>query len=62
MIYRPLRNPDGPPQAQVEYKLRRFVNDYWPRVPRWPARKADGACTTTAPTIPDATTRNGSGT
>jgi succinate dehydrogenase/fumarate reductase flavoprotein subunit/HEAT repeat protein len=28
LIYRPLRNPDGPPQAQVEYKLRRFVNDY----------------------------------
>ncbi|GHE12219.1 hypothetical protein GCM10010339_74740 [Streptomyces alanosinicus] len=28
MIYRPLRHPDGPPQAQVEYKLRRFVNDY----------------------------------
>ncbi|MFF7977703.1 fumarate reductase/succinate dehydrogenase flavoprotein subunit [Streptomyces sp. NPDC007901] len=27
-IYRPLRNPDGPPQPQVEYKLRRFVNDY----------------------------------
>ncbi|MET8244585.1 HEAT repeat domain-containing protein [Streptomyces sp. NPDC005202] len=28
LIYRPLRNPDGPPQTQVEYKLRRFVNDY----------------------------------
>ncbi len=28
LIYRPLRNPDGPPQSQVEYKLRRFVNDY----------------------------------
>jgi succinate dehydrogenase/fumarate reductase flavoprotein subunit/HEAT repeat protein len=28
LIYRPWRNPDGPPQAQVEYKLRRFVNDY----------------------------------
>ncbi|MFI9815321.1 fumarate reductase/succinate dehydrogenase flavoprotein subunit [Saccharothrix variisporea] len=28
LIYRPLRFPDGPPQAQVEYKLRRFVNDY----------------------------------
>lgn len=28
LVYRPLRNPDGPPQAQVEYKLRRFVNDY----------------------------------
>lgn len=28
LIYRPLRNPDGPPQPQVEYKLRRFVNDY----------------------------------
>ncbi|MEU0069689.1 fumarate reductase/succinate dehydrogenase flavoprotein subunit [Streptomyces sp. NPDC006332] len=28
LIYRPLHNPDGPPQAQVEYKLRRFVNDY----------------------------------
>nr|WP_323375830.1 fumarate reductase/succinate dehydrogenase flavoprotein subunit [Streptomyces sp. RB17] len=27
-IYRPLRNPDSPPQPQVEYKLRRFVNDY----------------------------------
>lgn len=27
-IYRPLRHPDGPPQPQVEYKLRRFVNDY----------------------------------
>jgi succinate dehydrogenase/fumarate reductase flavoprotein subunit/HEAT repeat protein len=28
LIYRPWRNPDGPPQTQVEYKLRRFVNDY----------------------------------
>ncbi|MET9911504.1 fumarate reductase/succinate dehydrogenase flavoprotein subunit [Streptomyces sp. NPDC006476] len=28
LIYRPLHNPDGPPQTQVEYKLRRFVNDY----------------------------------
>ncbi|MFC4943805.1 fumarate reductase/succinate dehydrogenase flavoprotein subunit [Pseudonocardia sp. GCM10023141] len=28
LIYRPLSNPDGPPQQQVEYKLRRFVNDY----------------------------------
>jgi succinate dehydrogenase/fumarate reductase flavoprotein subunit/HEAT repeat protein len=28
LIYRPLRQPDGPPQPQVEYKLRRFVNDY----------------------------------
>ncbi|WP_053654548.1 fumarate reductase/succinate dehydrogenase flavoprotein subunit [Streptomyces sp. MMG1121] len=28
LIYRPLRNPNGPPQPQVEYKLRRFVNDY----------------------------------
>ncbi|GAA4044442.1 fumarate reductase/succinate dehydrogenase flavoprotein subunit [Nonomuraea soli] len=28
LIYRPLRNPEGPPQQQVEYKLRRFVNDY----------------------------------
>jgi succinate dehydrogenase/fumarate reductase flavoprotein subunit len=28
LIYRPLRQPDGPPQTQVEYKLRRFVNDY----------------------------------
>jgi succinate dehydrogenase/fumarate reductase flavoprotein subunit/HEAT repeat protein len=28
LIYRPLRNPDGLPQQQVEYKLRRFVNDY----------------------------------
>lgn len=28
LIYRPLRRPDGPPQPQVEYKLRRFVNDY----------------------------------
>lgn len=28
LVYAPLRNPDGPPQPQVEYKLRRFVNDY----------------------------------
>jgi succinate dehydrogenase/fumarate reductase flavoprotein subunit/HEAT repeat protein len=28
LIYGPLRRPDGPPQPQVEYKLRRFVNDY----------------------------------
>ncbi|MCZ1001428.1 fumarate reductase/succinate dehydrogenase flavoprotein subunit [Streptomyces mirabilis] len=28
LVYRPLRHPDGPPQSQVEYKLRRFVNDY----------------------------------
>jgi succinate dehydrogenase/fumarate reductase flavoprotein subunit/HEAT repeat protein len=28
LIYRPLRHPHGPPQPQVEYKLRRFVNDY----------------------------------
>ncbi|MFF3333327.1 fumarate reductase/succinate dehydrogenase flavoprotein subunit [Streptomyces sp. NPDC002888] len=28
LVYRPLRNPGGPPQPQVEYKLRRFVNDY----------------------------------
>jgi succinate dehydrogenase/fumarate reductase flavoprotein subunit/HEAT repeat protein len=28
LIYRPLRHPDGLPQPQVEYKLRRFVNDY----------------------------------
>ncbi|MEZ0578699.1 fumarate reductase/succinate dehydrogenase flavoprotein subunit [Nocardioides sp. MH1] len=28
LIYAPLRRPDGPPQPQVEYKLRRFVNDY----------------------------------
>ncbi|WP_369166667.1 fumarate reductase/succinate dehydrogenase flavoprotein subunit [Streptomyces sp. R28] len=28
LIYQPLRNPDGPTQPQVEYKLRRFVNDY----------------------------------
>jgi succinate dehydrogenase/fumarate reductase flavoprotein subunit/HEAT repeat protein len=28
LVYRPLRQPDGPPQFQVEYKLRRFVNDY----------------------------------
>lgn len=28
LIYAPLRHPDGPPQPQVEYKLRRFVNDY----------------------------------
>jgi succinate dehydrogenase/fumarate reductase flavoprotein subunit len=28
LIYQPLATPDGPPQPQVEYKLRRFVNDY----------------------------------
>ncbi|OBF26738.1 fumarate reductase/succinate dehydrogenase flavoprotein subunit [Mycobacterium sp. ACS1612] len=28
LVYRPLCQPDGPPQPQVEYKLRRFVNDY----------------------------------
>ncbi|OMC32532.1 fumarate reductase/succinate dehydrogenase flavoprotein subunit [Mycobacterium sp. GA-1841] len=28
LIYRPLRHPDAPPQPQVEFKLRRFVNDY----------------------------------
>ncbi|MCH7230558.1 fumarate reductase/succinate dehydrogenase flavoprotein subunit [Glycomyces sp. L485] len=28
LIYRPASNPEGPPQPQVEYKLRRFVNDY----------------------------------
>ncbi|HYZ69354.1 MAG TPA: HEAT repeat domain-containing protein, partial [Mycobacterium sp.] len=28
LVYRPLTRPDGPPQPQVEYKLRRFVNDY----------------------------------
>ncbi|MBO3674527.1 fumarate reductase/succinate dehydrogenase flavoprotein subunit [Streptomyces sp. NEAU-YJ-81] len=28
LIYAPLRNPEGPPQPQVEYKLRRLVNDY----------------------------------
>ncbi len=28
LVYRPLHHPDGPPQPQVEYKLRRFVNDY----------------------------------
>ncbi|WP_338491561.1 fumarate reductase/succinate dehydrogenase flavoprotein subunit [Streptomyces sp. SJL17-4] len=28
LVYRPLRRPEGPPQPQVEYKLRRFVNDY----------------------------------
>ncbi|MET9734084.1 fumarate reductase/succinate dehydrogenase flavoprotein subunit [Streptomyces sp. NPDC006458] len=28
LVYRPLRHPGGAPQAQVEYKLRRFVNDY----------------------------------
>ncbi len=28
LIYQPLHHPDGPPQPQVEYKLRRFVNDY----------------------------------
>ncbi|MEU0882935.1 fumarate reductase/succinate dehydrogenase flavoprotein subunit [Lentzea sp. NPDC005914] len=28
LIYRHSRYPDGAPQPQVEYKLRRFVNDY----------------------------------
>ncbi|MFD4668539.1 fumarate reductase/succinate dehydrogenase flavoprotein subunit [Lentzea sp. NPDC058450] len=28
LIFRHSRRPDGPPQPQVEYKLRRFVNDY----------------------------------
>ncbi|MEV4641350.1 fumarate reductase/succinate dehydrogenase flavoprotein subunit [Actinoplanes sp. NPDC049548] len=28
LIYGPLTRPEGPPQPQVEYKLRRFVNDY----------------------------------
>ncbi|MGW4811572.1 fumarate reductase/succinate dehydrogenase flavoprotein subunit [Kitasatospora cineracea] len=28
LVYRALEHPDGPPQQQVEYKLRRFVNDY----------------------------------
>src|ERR1700752_3973447 len=28
LVYGPLRQPNGPPQPQVEYKLRRFVNDY----------------------------------
>ncbi|MEU4619970.1 fumarate reductase/succinate dehydrogenase flavoprotein subunit [Actinoplanes sp. NPDC023801] len=28
LVYRPRSHPDGPPQQQVEYKLRRFVNDY----------------------------------
>ncbi len=28
LVYQPLSTPDGPPQQQVEYKLRRFVNDY----------------------------------
>ncbi|MGK7912356.1 MAG: fumarate reductase/succinate dehydrogenase flavoprotein subunit [Synechococcus sp.] len=27
-IYRPLKQPEGVPHTQVEYKLRRFVNDY----------------------------------
>ena len=27
-IYAPLANPDGIPHTQVEYKLRRYVNDY----------------------------------
>ncbi|QNI52757.1 pyridine nucleotide-disulfide oxidoreductase family protein [Synechococcus sp. BIOS-E4-1] len=27
-IYAPISNPDGIPHTQVEYKLRRFVNDY----------------------------------
>ncbi|MBD3139930.1 fumarate reductase/succinate dehydrogenase flavoprotein subunit [Microbispora bryophytorum] len=44
LIYRPLRNPDGPPQPQVEYKLRRFVNDYV--APPKTARKLDIAVET----------------
>jgi succinate dehydrogenase/fumarate reductase flavoprotein subunit len=28
LIYQHAQQPDGPPQTQVEYKLRRFVNDY----------------------------------
>ncbi|MBP2707728.1 fumarate reductase/succinate dehydrogenase flavoprotein subunit [Microbispora sp. RL4-1S] len=44
LIYRPLRNPDGPPQPQVEYKLRRFVNDYV--APPKTARKLDIALET----------------
>ncbi len=27
-IYKPMQNPDGVPHTQVEYKLRRIVNDY----------------------------------
>jgi len=27
-VYEPLNNPDGIPHTQMEYKLRRFVNDY----------------------------------
>ncbi len=27
-IYKPMQNPDGIPHTQVEYKLRRIVNDY----------------------------------
>ncbi|MEL7475142.1 MAG: fumarate reductase/succinate dehydrogenase flavoprotein subunit [Cyanobacteria bacterium J06555_12] len=27
-VYRPLNQPEGVPHTQVEYKLRRFVNDY----------------------------------
>ncbi|MEN3540402.1 fumarate reductase/succinate dehydrogenase flavoprotein subunit [Microbispora sp. ZYX-F-249] len=44
LVYRPLRNPDGPPQQQVEYKLRRFVNDYV--APPKTARKLDIALET----------------
>ncbi|MEV7805510.1 fumarate reductase/succinate dehydrogenase flavoprotein subunit [Microbispora sp. NPDC088329] len=44
LVYRPLRNPDGPPQPQVEYKLRRFVNDYV--APPKTARKLDIALET----------------
>ncbi|MFI7040583.1 fumarate reductase/succinate dehydrogenase flavoprotein subunit [Microbispora rosea] len=44
LIYRPLRHPDGPPQQQVEYKLRRFVNDYV--APPKTARKLDIALET----------------
>ncbi|WP_169950931.1 fumarate reductase/succinate dehydrogenase flavoprotein subunit [Microbispora sp. H11081] len=44
LVYRPLRDPDGPPQQQVEYKLRRFVNDYV--APPKTARKLDIAVET----------------
>src|SRR5438270_9766908 len=30
LVYRPLSNPDGPPQPQVEYKLRRLGNHHVP--------------------------------
>jgi succinate dehydrogenase/fumarate reductase flavoprotein subunit len=43
LTYRPLGNPDGPPQPQVEYKLRRFVNDYLqpPKTARYLERGID---------------------